>query len=395
LVVDPFARKEINQGESQMGTTFRRNGKWGINFVDAHGRQVRKMVSSYKETAERILKKIETEIAEGKYLDIKKYDKIFFEDFASEYIKTHVRLELKGQRNQEYMIRQLAAHFKGKHLHQIDALMVRQFMARRLKVVRPASVNREFQTLKSMFNRAIEWGMLNGRNPAVGIKNIPQNNSRCRWLTEEEQERLLSCCQGLTKVIVLIALKTGMRWGEIVSLKWNQAPCSNYVDFDNGVIFVHESLAKSQRSRHIPLSNAVRQALKEVEHTPGRDYIFLNSKTDKPYGSFKRSFHTAMKRAKISDFRFHDLRHTFASQLVRCGVDLYVVQKLLGHSTPKMTQRYAHLREDQLKEAIDKIDIQSEDLLYNSTFKKSTFSAHRAFDELKNLEGVLETVAIK
>ena len=172
-------------------------------------------------------------------------------------------------------------------------------------------------------------------------------------------------------------------------------PGSYAMDFDNGVIFVHESLAKSQRSRHIPLSNAVRQALKEVEHTPGSDYIFLNSKTDKPYGSFKRSFHTALRRAKISDFRFHDLRHTFASQLVRCGVDLYVVQKLLGHSTPKMTQSYAHLREDQLKEAIDKIDIQSEDLLYNSKFKKSTFSAHRAFDEIKQLEGISETVAVK
>ena len=369
-----------------MGTTFRRGSKWGINFVDSHGRQTRKMVSSFKETAERILRKIETDIAEGKYLDIKKYDKILFEDFSSEYIKTHVRLELKSLRNQEYMIRQLAAEFRGKCLHQIDNLSIRQFMARRLKVVRPASVNRELQTIKSMFNRAIEWGMFFGVNPAVGIKNIPPNNSRCRWLTEAEQERLLSSCQGLTRVVVLIALKTGMRWGEIITLKWKQTPCSNYVDFENGVIFIHESLAKSQRSRHIPLSNAVRLALQEVEHIAGTDYIFLNPRTAKPIGSFKKSFHTALNKSGITDFRFHDLRHTFASQLVRCGVDLYVVQKLLGHATPKMTQRYAHLRADQLKEAIEKIDSHSPNLLYNQKLEKSTDSAHCSLSENKYFE---------
>ena len=186
----------------------------------------RKMVSSYKEAAERILKEIETDIAEGKYLDIKKYDKVLFEEFASEYIKTHVRLELKSQRNQEYMIRQLSVEFRGKCLHQIDNLAIRQYMARRLKVVRPASVDRELQTIKSMFNRAIEWGMFFGVNPAVGIKNIPLNNSRCRWLTESEQERLLSSCPALTKVVVLIALKTGLRWGEIIRSNGSRRPAA-------------------------------------------------------------------------------------------------------------------------------------------------------------------------
>ena len=153
------------------------------------------------------------------------------------------------------------------------------------------------------------------------------------------------------------------------------------MDFENGVIFIHESLAKSQRSRHIPLSNAVRLALQKVEHIPGTDYIFLNPRTAKPTGSIKKSFHTALRKSGITDFKFHDLRHTFASQLVRRSVDLYVVQKLLGHSTPKMTQRYAHLRSDQLKEAIEKIDIQSEELLYNSNLEKSTVLAHCSLDE--------------
>ena len=118
--------------------------------------------------------------------DIKKIDKISFEDFAWEYIKMHVRLHLKGKRNQEYIIKRLILEFKGRRLDQIDPIMIRQYVARRLEGVRPSTVNRWLQTIKSMFSRAIEWGMLHGVNPAAGIKNVPQNNSRCRWLTEEE-----------------------------------------------------------------------------------------------------------------------------------------------------------------------------------------------------------------
>ena len=369
-----------------MGKLFKRGKKWGISYIDPQGRQIRKMISPYKESAERILKKIEMDIIEGKYLDVKKIDKMSFEDFAWEYIKMHVRLHLKGKRNQEYIIKRLITEFKGKRLDQIDPIMIRQYVARRLEGARPATVNRWLQTIKSMFSRAIEWGILHGANPASGIKNVPQNNSRCRWLTEEEQGLLLRCChENLTRVVVLIALKTGMRWSEIISLKWKQTPCSNYVDFEKNVIFIHESMTKTQRSRHIPLISVVRQALNTVERIPGNDYIFFNPETSKPFGSFKRSFHTALKRSGIVDFRFHDLRHTFASSLVRNGVDLYTVQRLLGHTTPQMTQRYAHLGEDQMREAIEKINIQPENLLYNSISKNvapeenSTVLAHCAF----------------
>ncbi len=104
--------------------------------------------------------------------------------------------------------------------------------------------------------------------------------------------------------------------------------------------------------------------------------------------SVKNAFNRAVRKAGIEDFTFHSLRHTFASQLVRDGVDLYVVQKLLGHSSPKMTQRYAHLREDMLKDAIKKIDRQFEGVLYNTAFEFSTNLAHRDFQGDGRLEGI-------
>ena len=359
-----------------MGTIFKRGRKWGINFIDVQGQQIRKLVSPYRETAQLILNKIETEIAEGKYLDIKKEKNVLFENLTGEYLNTYVRLENKNIKKQGCLVNNLLSYFQGKYLHQIDPLMIRQYLSKRLANVKPSTVNRDLSMLKSMFNRAIEWGMLHGANPTRGIKKIPEKNNRCRWLTEDEQDVLLSHCKGVTRVIVVIALKTGMRWSEIIHLKWQQSPNSNYIDFENGTIFIHESLAKSEKSRYIPLSNAVRWALREVPKHPGHEYIFLNPDTNKPLGSIKQSFKTAMKKAEIQDFRFHDLRHTFASQLVRNSVDLYVVQKLLGHATPKMTQRYAHLKADQLKDAIEKIDTQPESLLYNTTFENSTSLAH-------------------
>ena len=103
-------------------------------------------------------------------------------------------------------------------------------------------------------------------------------------------------------------------------------------------------------------------------------YVKLEQNQNKT-GAFNR----VVSKAGIEDFTFHSLRHTFASQLVRNGVDLYVVQKLLGHASPKMTQRYAHLREDMLKDAIKKIDRQFESVLYNTALANSTDLAHPSF----------------
>ncbi|MCK5214195.1 MAG: site-specific integrase [Candidatus Omnitrophica bacterium] len=369
-----------------MGTIFKRKNKtgtvYGINYIDPEGNQIRKVVSPYKETAKRVLSKIETEIAEGKYLDIRQKKEILFEDFAQRFLDVYMKLENKNPKSQMCCFNNLVKYFRGKYLHKIDNFTVRQFIAKRIKEVKPSTVNRHFSMLKSMFNRAIEWNLFDGRNPTVGIKKLPENNERCRWLNAQEQARLLAHCKGATHLSVLIALKTGMRWGEIISLKRKQIPNSNYVDFDNDVIYIHESLSKGKKSRYIPMGATLKGVLKSFPKQPGTDYIFLNPKTDKPIGSLKKSFKNALVKAGIDNFTFHDLRHTFASQLVINGVDLYVVQKLLGHSTIKMTERYAHLQPAQFKDAVgklEKIDLLLNDLRYNNISENSTNLAQIPF----------------
>ena len=385
----PIIRKEVqSEGDNSMGTLFKRGKKWVINYIDPYGRQIRKAISPYKETAQMILNKIEIEIAEGKYLDKKEQKNVLFEEFAGKYFDTYVKLENRNVRNQENLINSLVKQFKGLYLHQVDTMMIRSYLAKRAQTLRPSSVNKDLTMFKSMFNRAMEWGVYLGPNPTNGIKKLQENNERCRWLNEEEQARLLSHCQGISKFIVLTALKTGMRWGEIINLKWRQTPNSNYIDFDNDMIVVHESLSKSKKSRYIPLSPFLKSALKTLPKYPETDYVFWNPGKKRSVRDISASFGKAITQAKISDFKFHDLRHTFASQLVRSGVDLYVVQKLLGHASPTMTQRYAHLRSDQLKTAIEKMDskinTKFEEIVYNAESQNSTNLAHRRFVPIAN-----------
>lgn len=340
-----------------MASLFKRGKMWGIDYCTPNGKRVRKSVSRYKETAQKVLKKIEIEMVEGKYLDIQRHEPISFEDFAEKFRRRHIRRRNKSAKNQEYLLNQLVKYFGKRMMHEISTNDIEELLDKRHQQNCAAStINKDLTMLKSMFNRAKEWGDLNKYNPVRDIKKLKEDNERCRYLTEEEQERLLAVCSGSLRMIVLIALRVGLRWGEIVSLKWKPAPKSNFIDFKNNVAFIHESLSKSGKSRHVPLALSIKQALMDYPQASESGYIFVNPKTGRPIVTLKKSFKTAVKKAGIGDFRLHDLRHCFASDLVCNGADLFTVQKLLGHSSPKMTQRYAHLGHNHLNEAIQSLD---------------------------------------
>jgi integrase len=182
-----------------------------------------------------------------------------------------------------------------------------------------------------MFNKAIEWEMMQS-NPMKKVKLLKENNERLRYLSQEQIKDLYENRCDHLKPIVLTALYTGMRRGEILKLKWED------VDFDQKIIFVRNS--KNGQLREIPMNNLLVNELKNIKFKS--PYVFCNENR-KPFGSVRKSFDSALRRAGIEDFCFHDLRHTFASHLVMSGVDLLTAKELLGHMTIKMTLRYAHL----------------------------------------------------
>jgi len=229
------------------------------------------------------------------------------------------------------------------------------------KPLAPATVNRDLAMLKTTFNRAIRAGKASV-NPVKAVPLFKENNARTRCLTDEEEARLYEALPDYLKPFLTVALNTGMRWGELASLRWED------VDFYTGTLRIRES--KSGEGRRVPMNSVVREALQEVrraqiqkarEQAEGEREILSEYVFCAPQGgflhNFKRDWHPTLLRAGIVEFRWHDTRHTAASRLVMAGVDLYTVKEILGHKTIIMTQRYSHLSPGHQRMALEKLAV--------------------------------------
>ena len=220
------------------------------------------------------------------------------------------------------------------------------------------------------------------------VKFLPENNKRLRYLSKEECRALLDNCKGHLNAIVTFALNTGCRRGEILSLKWDN------VDLKHG--FIRLDKTKNGERRDIPISDDLKAVLQGITRRLDIPYVFFDSTNGAPFKDVKRSFKTACIKAEIqkctkcdyqkandttqkeiqycplcnsemmvkkgiTDFHFHDLRHTFASHLVMAGVDITTVSKLLGHKSLTMTLRYAHLAPNHLQNAVNMLNITGEE----------------------------------
>ena len=257
-----------------------------------------------------------------------------------DYSKTNKRSWTRDRTS----IGSLKAFFNGKYLYEITPLLIERYKKKRIDEVSPVTLNRELACLKHMFTKAIEWEKVD-YNPVKRVKLLREDNARLRYLTCDEVQRLYENCADHLKPIVLAALYTGMRQGEILKLKWED------VDLEQKIIFVKNT--KNNEVREIPLNNLLTSTLKNIKFRS--PYVFCD-KDGRPYGSVRKSFENALKKAAIQDFCFHDLRHTFASHLVMSGVDLMTVKELLGHKTIKMTLRYAHLSPSHKRRAIESLE---------------------------------------
>lgn len=204
-----------------------------------------------------------------------------------------------------------------------------------------STINRYVAMLKKMFNLCVKNKLIT-ENPCIGIKMLREPNYKIRYLTDEEQKQLFNAIKDVDFLnLVKFALYTGMRRGEILSLKWE--------NIENDFIQILDS--KSGKSRKIPKVGNLKLLLEQIPHE--NEYVFYNKQTGTRFFDIKRQFSTAIKNAGITDFRFHDLRHTAATRMVRAGIDLVVVKELLGHANIQTTMRYAHALQDVKANAIE------------------------------------------
>lgn len=210
-----------------------------------------------------------------------------------------------------------------------------------------ATCNRLLTMLRYIFNLAVRWKMAGMTdNPTTGYQKKKLSNFRERYLSAEETQQLINQVNAspntMLKYIVPMLLLTGARKREVLDARWE--------DMDFQREFWRIPSTKSGSERHVPLSPAAIALLKQV---PKRcDYIFANPLTLKPFNTVYYGWHAARVKAGLEDVRMHDLRHSFASFLVNAGCALYEVQKILGHSSGAMTQRYSHLSQASLMRAV-------------------------------------------
>jgi integrase len=346
-----------------------KNGeKYGIDYYSG-GKKCREIIGPRLGEAQTELANKRALSKAGESLAGRK--KITFKQFSEKYEE----IEKGGtyfDKTRKYYIPVMRDFFNGKKLYQLSALDIQEYQkARKATPTKwggersDVAVNRELETLRHMLNKAVEWGMLTN-NPFSKFKDsifYEEDDSRIRYLTEEEIKKLFEFLDRKPKCrrkgkenaplpyahlknIVMAALLTGLRRGDILRLKWAD------VDLDKGILFFFEQKKGNKRKIKILNSDMI-NLLKSIPK--GESEFIFNGRDGQPLKDVKRSFKTALKKAGIRDFHFHDLRHTSASYMVMKGASLKSVQEHLGHTSLTMTQKYAHLSPEFQRAEVEKL----------------------------------------
>lgn len=272
--------------------------------------------------------------------------------FFNSYYLPHAKLTKRSwKRDLEIQVR-LDRKFGSKRLNEISRLELQQFHGNLIREgLAPATANHHIKLAKRMFNLAIAWDLATN-NPAKNIRLMAEDNLVENLLDDDQLSRLLSVLKdGKPKAVcqlLLFLLSTGSRFSEAAKSTWTQ------IDLKNRVWRIPATNSKSKKVRAVPLNDSAMAVINDLDTMGNHDYLFVNIKTKLPYTTIAKSWSVLKKKAGIQQpLRIHDMRHNFASMLVNSGVSLYVTQQLLGHSTPVVTQRYAHLNVSSLQKASD------------------------------------------
>ena len=334
-----------------------KDSKWFIDLT-YKGKRIRQFGGYTKEQARNTLAKIRLERLDEKlgFSRPKTLEPVPFESFADEFLEIYSKQNKRSWKRDELSLKNLKRYFQGKALQDIGPEHVERFKAQRKTdtverfkatkktPISPTTINRELACLKTLFNKAVEWGRIE-KNTVRAVKKFKEDNARERILTADEARRLIENSSDSIRPVLIIALNTGMRRNEILSLKWPN------VDLLRGYIFIEDS--KSGKSRKVPMNSAVSNAFMGLPHVS--DFVFFNPETKAAVKDIKTAFKAACRRADITGLRLHDLRHTAATKMIEAGVDLVTVSKILGHASIQMTMRYAHPTPENMKRAVDKL----------------------------------------
>ncbi len=322
---------------------------WQMRFT-VNGKKIRmSSKTTNKKIAQKIYDKIKGQIAEGSFQITPERTRLNFDEMVDEFLEKHSKVEKASYERDMYIGKNLKKYFKSTPLDQITPYDIKCWRQWRCKhttnkgtLVSKATLNRELAFMKTMFNMAVEWNYLD-ENPAIKLKLLRGEKKRMRFLNSEEVDRLLEHSADHLKPIVITAISTGMRRGEILDLKWK------HVDLEHRFLRVVKS--KNSGSRDVPINDFLYGTLVGLEKSRRLgNYVFCKEDGSRRK-CIKEAFNKVSRDAGLGDLWFHDLRHTYASLTASGGCDIITLKNLLGHKTLAMTQRYAHFIPDKHEKA--------------------------------------------
>ncbi|MEO8965004.1 MAG: site-specific integrase [Gammaproteobacteria bacterium] len=306
--------------------------------------------------------------------------KNFIENEYAPWIKQHRK---SSEKTLAHINRCFTKPFGDKPLLDFTPAFVDQWRTQRLKDgLSTETVNRDIATFKAALSKAVLWSLIE-KHPLEKLKLLKRDrSSKVRFLSADEEKRLrqemitrehkikIDRCSANEwrkernykllpnlnqfefadhiRPMVLLSINTGLRRGEIFSLEWEN------INFERALLTIEGAYAKSGKTRHIPLNSEALNILKAWKLQVSTNLVFSN-KDGERFDTIKKGWKTILDAANIKNFRWHDLRHHFASRLVMSDVDLNTVRELLGHSDMTMTLRYAHLAPEHKANAVEKL----------------------------------------
>ena len=315
---------------------YKRNGVYWVSFTTPDGKRIRKSTNTAdKKQAQEFFDKLKHESWRLSRMGEK--PRHTWDEATALWLQE--RTDKKSIEYDALIIQSvLTPAFGGRYLDEITKESIAAFVSDKRKTLKPGSINRYLTLVRAILMRATKiWEWLD-KVPTIPTLKEPRN--RIRYLSQDEVNRLMNELTGYLKPIVSFALLTGLRKSNIINLRWSQ------IDFEKKMIIISGKEMKNGEDHVVYLSSKMLSILQSQKGMHS-EYVF--TRNGKRVKSLDWKFRNALKRAGISDYRFHDNRHTWASTLIQNGVSLYELQEMGGWKTTNMVKRYAHLSSDKLR----------------------------------------------
>ena len=337
-------RKHIGVYEKVKGS-----GMWWIRYTNQYGKIHREKVGSFQAAVGRYEQR-KTEVRLGRFDPENvagKHRHVLFSELVKD--RMEATQELASCVAEKNRLRWWVQRFKDMPADSITFQDIQKSLVELRKNRMDGTSNRYLASLKETFNLGLKNQKID-RSPCVGVKSVPENNEIDRWLNSKEEEKLFAVLPPEYQLAVTVALHTGLRKREQMSLKW-----SDICFFTNRITVRN---AKAGNIQYVPMNVLAIEAFKKLKsmpvHVSNEVFYRINISTSgRNYYKVDKVWKQCCKEAGIAKIRWHDLRHTFASRMVMAGVNILTVSKLLRHADVKITMRYAHLAPEYLQEGVN------------------------------------------